>query len=263
VTSWDDREDSAIGTSPIKVSLPVFDGPLDLLLHLIRRDEINIYDIPIARITEQYLTYIGMMRLLDLEVAGEFLVMAATLMRIKARMLLPPPPGEAAEEEEPDPRDELVRQLLEYRKFKEAAGHLQEAEAERRQFFARGFAAPSGADELPELMPVSLFALIDVLKDVLARVGEEFFHEIVMEEVSLEEKIRLIEEELSARGRILFRELVERFPRRIHAVVTLMALLEMARLGRLSVNQERTFGEIWIYPAGEPSCGSGQGEESP
>lgn len=247
-----EEDEAPVGTSPIKVTLPVFDGPLDLLLHLIKRDEINIYDIPIAHITEQYLAYIGVMRLLDLEVAGDFLVMAATLMRIKARMLLPPAPGDTEEEEEEDPREELVRQLLEYRRFKEAAGQLQGAEETRRRHFERGWLPPIGGDVPPELMPVSVFALIDVLKDVLARVGEEFFHEVVLEEVSVEEKMALIDGELAARGRVLFRDLLERFPRRMHVVVTLMAVLEMTRTGRLRLRQERLFGEIWLYPAAAP-----------
>ncbi len=254
MNAWDNQEDEAVGTSPIKVTLPVFDGPLDLLLHLIRRDEVNIYDIPIKHITEQYLAYIGMMRLLDLDVAGEFLVMAATLMRIKARMLLPVAPGQVEDEDEGDPRDELVRQLLEYRRFKEMAGHLQEKEAGRRQHFERGYVPPVGGDELPELMPVSLFSLIDVLKDVLARVGEEFFHEVILEEVSLEEKIEIIEYELKTNERILFRELLERNPRRMHVVVTLMAILELSRLSRIQVRQESLFGEIWIYRAGTLSA---------
>ncbi|MDZ4804094.1 MAG: segregation/condensation protein A [Candidatus Eisenbacteria bacterium] len=245
-----ESEDSneVVGTSPIQVTLPVFDGPLDLLLHLIKRDEINIYDIPIAHITEQYLAYIGMMSLLDLEVAGDFLVMAASLMRIKARMLLPPAPGQAADEDEIlDPRDELVRQLMEYRRFKGAAGQLQSAEETRRHVFERGYIPPIGGDELPELAPVSLFTLLDVLKDVLARVGEEFFHEVRLEEVSLEEKIELVETMLAETGRILFLDLLIRFPRRMHAVVTLMAILELSRLGRIAVRQEGLFGEIWIY----------------
>jgi segregation and condensation protein A len=243
-----DSSETMVGTSPIKVTLPAFDGPLDLLLHLIKRDEVNIYDIPIAHITEQYLAYIGMMRLLDLDVAGEFLVMAATLMRIKAKMLLPPAPGEVAEDEDPlDPRDELVRQLLEYRRFKEAAAQLQGQEEQRRHLFERGYVPPVGGDEPPELAPVSLFTLLDVLKDVLARVGEEFFHEVLLEEVTLEEKIEIIETDLAQKGRVLFRDLLERFPRRMHAVVTLMAVLELSRLGRLTVRQEALFGEIWLY----------------
>jgi segregation and condensation protein A len=263
-----DEDERPVGTSPIKVTLPAFDGPLDLLLHLIKRDEINIYDIPIAQITEEYLAYIGVMRLLDLDVAGEFLVMAATLMRIKARMLLPPAPGEIEEEDEGDPREELVQQLLEYRRFKEAAGQLQGAEEFRRRYFERGWLPPVGGDGPPELMPASVFTLIDVLKDVLSRVGEEFFHDVVLEEVSIEEKIALIDWELKARGRVLFRELVERFPRRMHVVVTLMAVLEMSRTGQLQLRQEKLFGEIWLYapePAGEAGAAtmtSAEGEET-
>lgn len=242
--------DAMVGTSPIKVQLPAFDGPLDLLLHLIKRDEINIYDIPISHITGEYLAYIGMLQLLDLDVAGDFLVMAATLMRIKARMLLPPVPGVDEEDEEfLDPRDELVQQLLEYRRFKEAAERLHGAEEARRLLWTRGALPRFESEELPELMPVGLFALIDVMKDVLARVGDEFFHEVILEEVSLEEKVALIEGELQSRGRVLFLELLERTPRRMHVVVTLMAVLEMARLGKLAVRQEKLFGQIWLYQA--------------
>ena len=129
--------DEELDESAYKVSLPSFKGPLDLLLHLIKQNEIDIYDIPIAHITQQYLAYLELMRALDLEVAGEFLVMAATLMRIKAKMLLPlPAVGE--EEEEGDPREELVQRLVEYRQFKEAAGTLKLREDERRLLFERG-----------------------------------------------------------------------------------------------------------------------------
>ena len=154
------------------VKLARFEGPLDLLLHLIKRDEIDIYDIPIAHITQQYLAYIELMRALDLEVAGEFLVMAATLMRIKAKMLLPlPAVGE--EEEEGDPREELVQRLIEYRQFKEAAETLKSSEGERRLLFERGMVP--GEDEagpLP-LAPATLFDLLDALNRVMSRVPEQ------------------------------------------------------------------------------------------
>jgi hypothetical protein len=148
-------------------------GPLDLLLHLIKRDEIDIYDIPIAHITQQYLTYIELMRSLDLEVAGEFLVMAATLMRIKAKMLLPlPGPGEP--EDEGDPREELVQRLVEYRQFKEAAGTLKLREEERRQLYERGMLpGEEEAGPLP-LASATLFDLLDALNRVmLARAGAD------------------------------------------------------------------------------------------
>src|SRR5215207_1746308 len=152
-----------------EVKLERFEGPLDLLLHLIQRDEIDIYDIPLARITQQYLTYIELMRLLDLDVAGEFLVMAATLMRIKAKMLLPlPAVGE--EEQEGDPREELVQRLVEYRQFKEAAGTLKMREEDRRLLFGRGMIP--GEDEMGPLplAPATLFDLLDALNRVMSRI---------------------------------------------------------------------------------------------
>ena len=175
-------------------------------------------------------------------------------MRIKARMLLPTWPED---EDEEDPRSELVAQLLEYRKFKEAAGHLRDMEEDRRLQFGRGLLPDAPEDGPVELLPVSHFALIEVMKDVLARVGEEFFYEVELEDVTLEEKIALITDELAVSGRIHFKELVERYPRRIHIVVTLMAILELMRLGRVTAAQESTFGEIWLYPGdGQVNAGS-------
>ena len=232
--------------TPLGVRLPVFEGPLDLLLYMIRRDEVDIYDIPIGPITEQYLGMLGLIKVLDLDVAGEFLVMAATLMRIKARMLLPTWPDD--EEDEEDPRAELVRQLLEYRQFKEAAQELKQREEERRLLFGRGF-VPEGEADIPvELEPMSHFILIDVMKDVLSRVGEEFFYEVELEEVTLDEKITMVLQELAENGRALFVDLIARYPRRIHVVVTFMAILELARLGRIAIAQEAAFRQIWLYP---------------
>lgn len=231
--------------TPLGVRLPVFEGPLDLLLYLIRRDRLDIYDIPIGHITEQYLSMLGVLKVLDLDVAGDFLVMAASLMRMKARMLLPTWPED---EEDEDPRADLVRQLLEYRQFKEAARTLKEREEDRRLLYGRGF-VPEVESDLPvELEPVSHFVLIDVMKDVLSRVGEEFFYQVELEDVTLEEKIAIILGELREHGRALFVDLVARTPRRIHVVVTFMAILELAKLGRIAVAQEANFGQIWIYP---------------
>ena len=231
------------------IKLPVFDGPLDLLLHLIRRDELDIYDIPIGHITEQYLSMLGLMQVLDLEVAGEFLVMAATLMRIKSRLLLPSLPED--DEDDGDPRLELLQQLLEYRKFKSASQALKEKEERRRLTFARGTLPEFEEQGEVELAPISHFALIDVMKDVLARVGEEFLYEVELEDVTLEEKIELVSSELQESGRVLFADLIARHPRRLHVVVTFMAILEMARLGKLAIAQEGTFGQIWVYPVRE------------
>ncbi len=246
----EDGEDEAFEfKSPLGIRLPVFEGPLDLLLYLIRRDKLDIYDIPIGHITEQYLGMLGVMKVLDLEVAGDFLVMAATLMRLKARMLLPTWPE--GEDEDDDPRAELITQLLEYRRFKEAARRLKDQEEARRLWYGRGF-VPSYESELPpELEPVSHFALIEVMKEVLARVGEEFFYEVELEDVTLEEKVALVLGELEGHGRALFLDLVTRFPRRMHVVVTFMAILELSKQGRVAVAQEKAFGQIWIYPVRE------------
>jgi segregation and condensation protein A len=231
--------------SPIGIRLPVFEGPLDLLLYLIRRDKLDIYDIPIGHITAQYLGTLEAMKVLDLDVAGDFLVMAATLMRLKARMLLPTWPE--GEEDEEDPRWELVRQLLEYRQYKEAARRLKDREEDRRRWYARGY-VPVFEGELPaELEPVSPFALIDIMKDILSRVGEEFFYEVELEDVTLEEKIALVMGEVRDHGRALFFDLMTRFPRRLHVVVTFMAILELAKRGQIAVAQEAAFGQIWVY----------------
>jgi len=232
--------------TPLGVKIPAFEGPLDLLLYLIRRDKVDIYDIPIGEITERYLGMLGLMQILDLEVAGEFLVMAATLMRVKARMLLPSWPDD--EEDEEDPRADLVRQLLEYRQFKEAARSFKSREETRRQQFQRGFMPRFEDDSPPALAPISHFALIEVMKEVLARVGEEFFYEVELEDVTLEEKMELVTAELEEKGRILFVDLLARTPRRIHVVVTFMAILELARLNRIAIAQEGAFAEIWVYP---------------
>ena len=181
----------ARGGAPVVVKLERFEGPLDLLLHLIKRDEIDIYDIPIARITQQYLAYLELMRALDLDVAGEFLVMAATLMRIKAKMLLPAPQA-AEEEDEGDPREELVQRLIEYRQFKEAASTLRTREEERRQLFERGL-LPSEDDAGPlPLAPASLFDLLDAFHRVVARLPEPAVYDVRSEVYDVEEKMAVI-----------------------------------------------------------------------
>jgi len=234
------------GTSgSVMVKLVRFEGPLDLLLHLIKRDEIDIYDIPIAHITQQYLTYIELMRSLDLEVAGEFLVMAATLMRIKAKMLLPlPAVGE--EEEEGDPREELVQRLVEYRQFKEAAGTLKSREEERRQLFERGMLP--GADEagpLP-LAPATLFDLLDALNRVMLRIPEHTAYDVRAEAYDVEEKMSLIARTVAERGSVSFIALMQECRARAEVIVTFIALLELVKLGQVMVTQAEPFGDIEI-----------------
>jgi len=231
--------------SMVTVKLERFEGPLDLLLHLIKRDEIDIYDIPIAHITNQYLAYIELMRALDLDVAGEFLVMAATLMRIKARMLLPMPSA-GEEEDEGDPRVELVQRLIEYRQFKEAAGTLRLREEERRRLFERGYLpAEDEAGPLP-LAPATLFDLLDALNRVLSRVPEQTVYDVQGETYDVEEKMSLIASTVAERGSLSFEELLLGCRVRAEMIATFIALLELIKLGRIGVAQAEHFGEILL-----------------
>jgi segregation and condensation protein A len=230
----------------VTVRLARFEGPLDLLLHLIKRDEIDIYDIPIAHITQQYLAYLELMRALDLDVAGEFLVMAATLMRIKAKMLLPLPAVGAEEEDEGDPREELVQRLVEYRQFKEAAGTLKSREGERRMLFERGMVP--GEDELgpAPLAPASLFDLLDALNRVMSRVPEAAVYEVQAETWDVEEMMSRISVAVSERGSVSFTELLMRCRARGEMIVTFVALLELVKLGVVAVAQSEAFGDILL-----------------
>ena len=244
--------------APVVVKLARFEGPLDLLLHLIKRDEIDIYDIPIAHITQQYLAYLDLMRSYDLEVAGEFLVMAATLMRIKAKMLLPALPT-SEEEDEGDPREELVQRLIEYRQFKEAAGTLRLKEDERRQLYERGM-LPSDEDAGPlPLAPASLFDLLDAFHRVMARLPEPPIYEVQAEAYDVEDKMALLASAAAEHGSISFIAMLEKCRSRLEMVVTFMALLELIKLGTVQVVQPEPFGDIRIVyrtPEGSDPHGS-------
>jgi segregation and condensation protein A len=237
---------AAPSSRSVTVRLARFEGPLDLLLHLIKRDEIDIYDIPISHITQQYLAYLELMRSLDLEVAGEFLVMAATLMRIKAKMLLPLPAVGAEEEDEGDPREELVQRLVEYRQFKEAAATLKSKEGERRLLFERGM-VPSEEDAGPlPLAPASLFDLLDALNRVMSRVPEAAVYEVQAETWSVDDKLSLIATAVAERGSVSFTELLARCRARAEMIVTFVALLELVKLGQIGVVQGAAFGDILL-----------------
>lgn len=236
------------------VRLTQFEGPLDLLLHLIRRDKINVYDINISHITKEYLSYIEVMQELRLEVAGEFFVMAATLMRIKAQMLLPRRPDE---EEEEDPREELVRNLLEYRKFKEAASHFAEKESDRRKVFTRPPATPPEGLQESSLVEVSIFDLMDAFKKVMADLKKQISYRIEKEEYTVEDKIDLIRIKVNTSSEVLFTELFSGDYDRIEIIVTFLAILEMVRQGELSARQMTSSGDVWLYsPGGAPREGS-------
>jgi segregation and condensation protein A len=226
-----------------KVRLEQFEGPLDLLLFLIKKQEINIYDIPIAAITEQYLAYIKVLEFLNLELAGEFLVMAATLMRIKARMLLPSGPSD--EEEIDDPRRELVQQLLEYQRFKQAASDLEAMEYQRSLLFVRPEWEREEVEARDEI-DYNLFDLIVALKQVLER-AEQGPMEISVEEVTIEEKMDYLLERVEPGKRIPFADLFEDGAGALEIIVTFLALLELLRQGALKFRQTKSFGTIYIY----------------
>jgi len=233
--------------SDYAVKLPVFEGPLDLLLHLIKKQEIHIYDIPISLITRQYLEYLDLLKSLNLAVAGEFLVMAATLIHIKSRTLLPPAETEEGEEEE-DPRAELVRRLMEYQRFKEAAEQLSQRELEWRDVFGRPPAAPiNGQEEEISLSDISLFDLLDALKAVLARVPEKRSLEIIVDELSVQDRMTLILDSLEERESAAFSELFVDDQSRMAVIVTFLALLELIRLKRVRVVQVELFGAIRVW----------------
>jgi len=239
-----------------QVQLEVFAGPLDLLLHLIERSELDIYDIPIAAITGQFLAYLYTMELLNLEVAGEFLVMAATLMQIKARMLLPKPIDlkvDNQEEEEEDPRRELVERLVEYRRIKEAASLLRQREQEQALLFPRfsgDFADLRLAQTANPIPGISIWDLIDAFQTVLAAIGaDEPTVPVPAEEVSVKQvMLELLKQLADAEGSLEFTAVFAGKKTRRGLITAFIALLELIRLGRVIAIQKGGFGPIILRP---------------
>ena len=227
-----------------QIRLDHFEGPMDLLLHLIRRDKIDIYDIPISHITHEYLSYIEIMKELELEVAGEFFVMAATLMRIKVQMLLP---KRAVEEEEEDPREELVRNLIEYRKFKKAADHLAGRESSRRDVFVRPVPKYIEEEDNIPKMELSLFDLMDAFKSILEDLKKEITYSVEVETHTVDKKIDFIHKRINSNSEVLFSELFEKAVNRVEIIVTLMAILELVRSGFIIARQMSNSNDIWLY----------------
>lgn len=230
-----------------KIKLPVFEGPLDLLLHLIRDNKIDIYDIPIAFITHRYLEYIKMMKELDLEIAGEFLVMAATLIYIKSRVLLPPD-EDAAEDETEDPRLELVHRLLEYQTYKDGASILRERESEWQNIFAREQLPDDEEHSEPaelSLMDINIFDLLGAFKKILDMAPDQVIT-ITREALTIKDKIALIVESIENQESMRFEDLFKSDVTKQQLIVTFLALLEILRLGLARVYQEKEFGNIWI-----------------
>jgi segregation and condensation protein A len=229
-----------------KLKLGKFEGPLDLLLHLIRMNEVDIYDIPIATITDQYVEYMDMMKELDLDIASEFLVMAATLLEIKSRMLLPAQPDE--EEPEEDPRFELIEQIMEYKKYKELAGHLEVRSENESRVFQRDFREETDGEIQEPLFEVSMFELLQAFKHVLEYASDEPFREVTLEETSVEEMMAELRTTLHERKNLLLEEIFQNRPRsKIALISTFLALLELIRLKEVAAKQSRLFGEIRIF----------------
>jgi segregation and condensation protein A len=230
------------------IKLNDFEGPLDLLLFFIKRDELDIYDIPIASITKEFLDYMHFLQQFDLEIAGEFLVMAAELMQIKVKMLLPPEQGD---EEELDPRANLVQRLVEYKRFKEMSLLMKNREEEQMKVNYRGYYSAdehvveeeTGEDMIRD---VTFFDLIASFKFAMDRMPKKFIHEIEKINVTIDEQIAYIEEYFSHRSEATFYDLVKDFTERIRIVVTFLALLEVIRSKKIIIRQLQPFGDLSI-----------------
>ncbi len=236
------------------IKLPAFEGPLDLLLHLIREHKVDIYDIRIAEVTEQYLRYLQLMESLDLNVAGEFFVMAATLLEIKSRLLLPIEKSEEDDEDGIDPRAELVERLLEYERFKNAAESLKGFEDNRRQVYWRITDELSGYDAPVIPLNVEAMDLIYALQQMLAEVGEgkEEVTSLQREKITLRMKMSEIWRHVRANPEgISFRGLFVSPPTRLEVVITFLAVLELLRLRKIRLKQKHALGEISIQPTPE------------
>ncbi|MGA9773425.1 MAG: segregation/condensation protein A [Blastocatellia bacterium] len=240
--SADVAPEFAESTEQYKIKLPVFEGPLDLLLYLIRKEEVSIYDIPIARIAGQYLDYLNAMRELDIAVAGEFLVMAATLIHIKSQMLLPRDP-DAIEEAVEDPRSALVYQLLEHQKFKGAANVLHQRAMMEAATFMR---ADTETDQSNPEVAATVFQLFEVFREVLDRRRAITEIEIARDEMTMAEKIAEIKLTLEERGEVRAREMFERARSRRELVLIFLTLLELVKELAIRLSQSETFGEIVI-----------------
>lgn len=241
-------------TTDYAIKLDIFEGPLDLLLYLIKKNEIDIYNIPVALITQQYLEYLNIIKSLNLDLAGEYLVMASTLIHIKSRLLLPVPEEPTAEDLEDDPRAELVRQLLEYQTFKEAATELSHRPLLERDVFKRSAVLPEETKKTTsddELIEVSIFELIEAFHNLVSRLDKKELLEIDLEKLSLTDIINDVMERLTLEKNLTFEELLGEKKDRRRIVYTFLALLELIKLKMIKAYQTAAFGVIRIFPAVE------------
>jgi segregation and condensation protein A len=241
-----------------QVELAGFQGPMDLLLYLIDKEQVDIYDIPIARITDQFIRHLEALQAISLEKAGEFIAMAATLLVIKMKMLMPSH-GLEDEEEEDDPRAELVRRLLEYKRFKEAATALQEREEDRRRYHLRQTRFPyAGELDLEPQLKVGMYDLLSALAGIFERMQASHEHAIVREPYTVEEKMSLIEERVGSEGLVAFEDLFASDTIKMEVVVTFIAVLELVKRGRLGFLQTEPLGPVWLQRPDEPAAAAGE-----
>jgi segregation and condensation protein A len=266
----DDPLDTGTDTleAAYRVRLDEFEGPLDLLLHLIKKNEINIYDIPIFVITKQYLDYISLLKYLNLEVAGEFLVMAATLIHIKSRMLLPVETDGDEDEDGEDPRAELVRRLLEYKQFKEAAAELVERGQHWREVYGRPAFCETAPARLPEEiddapLDMTLFDLVDAFQDIVQRTPLKAFVEVTPDHLTVKDRMNYILERLEYEAAIPFESLFVPEEGRLVVIVTFLGLLELVRIRLVRAYQAEAFGAILLSRAFLPATdGDAESEET-
>ena len=232
-----------------KIKLNDFEGPLDLLLFFIRRDELDIYDIPIAYITKEFMSYLRLMEKLDLEVAGDFILMASTLMQIKVRMLLPKEIDE--EGEEIDPRDDLVKALLEYKRYKEASEEFSFLEANQRKVYFRNYfrhdevEAPHEIETL--LKNITVYDLIKAYHKALEEKPKEVLHEVKKWNVTIDQQIQFLENRVNEKKNVLFIELMKEMGNKIKIIVTFIATLEMVKMGRIGIRESHSFNDFELY----------------
>ncbi len=232
-----------------KIKLDQFEGPLDLLLFFIKRDELNIYDIPISRITSEFLEYVNLIKLMDLEVAGDFILMASTLMHIKVRMLLPREIDERGEEI--DPRADLIKALLEYKKYKEVAEDLTFLESHQRKLNYRGYFSADKKIAPPEydtlLKNISIYDLAKAFKKAIDGIKPQVVHEIKKINISIDDQIKFILDKVLEKGEIHFLSLVHGMKEKIRIVITFIALLELTKIGKVGIKESTEFNDFVIY----------------
>jgi segregation and condensation protein A len=232
-------------TEELKITLPLYEGPLDLLLDMIRKQKLDIYDIPIATVTKQYLEYLHLIQDMDVDLASEFLVIAAQLIYIKSRMLLPPDP-DAVDEDAEDPRAELVRRLLEYEKFKNAAQMLYQREMVENASWNNAGAIPFADDEVESQVTVGLFDLLTAFRDIIERAKQRPLMQVDREEFSIEQMMGYLFDQINTRGPVTLNEILPEIFTRRGLIVAFLALLELTRLKAIFLSQEVACGEITI-----------------